>query len=255
MSDELLAWCVVANVSGEAVNRPGAGDARPGLKHFAPGAKLWVLPPQWGDGAEHLIVVGRHRGRGTGPLIRIVVPRLQLNNFRVRGIYSPAVYRQLCLPWAPWGDHPLRPWESQEQAEQAARWWNEDAVRLSGLPHKRQRATLTDRLHRLTPGFLANNLSTNLAWEVAVLVSGAFGDPPDTAGAIGGILRDQREAATIDRLLEPLRAITDDLGPAADGYRRPTFDEYTAHPLWPDVLAAAEAAHALLTTPPAGTRQ
>ena len=39
--DELLTWCLVANV-----------DPRRGTRHFAPGTRVWVLPPHWGDGGE-----------------------------------------------------------------------------------------------------------------------------------------------------------------------------------------------------------
>ena len=56
--------------------------------------KLWVLPPQWGDGGEDLLVAGRHRGR-RGGYVRMVVPRRHMENFRVRGIYDPAVMRVL----------------------------------------------------------------------------------------------------------------------------------------------------------------
>ena len=64
-----------------------------GLKHLAPEAKVWVLPPQWGDGVENVFVVGRHRCRGPGRLARMVVGFRHLAGFRVRGVYSPAVYR------------------------------------------------------------------------------------------------------------------------------------------------------------------
>src|SRR4051794_28462042 len=64
---EVLAWCVVANVAQQMTFGEDA-EPRRGLKHFSAGAKLWVLPPQWGDGGKHVIVVGRHRGRGPGKL-------------------------------------------------------------------------------------------------------------------------------------------------------------------------------------------
>ncbi len=64
-------------------------EVRQGLKHFAPGAKVWVLPVIWGDGGESVFVVGRHRGAHDRGYIRIVVDRRHLTDFRVRGIYSP----------------------------------------------------------------------------------------------------------------------------------------------------------------------
>lgn len=30
-------------------------------KHFFPGAKTYVAPPQWGDGFENVVVIGRYR--------------------------------------------------------------------------------------------------------------------------------------------------------------------------------------------------
>ena len=72
---ELLTWCVVANVLAETTHGEGGEDVQRGLKHFAPGAKVWVLPPQWGDGGESVVVAGRHRGRATAGSPRMVVGR------------------------------------------------------------------------------------------------------------------------------------------------------------------------------------
>lgn len=58
----LLGWCVVANVATHTRHGPGGQDIYRGLNHFAAGAKVWVLPVQWGDGGENVFVVGRHRG-------------------------------------------------------------------------------------------------------------------------------------------------------------------------------------------------
>ena len=60
-------FCVVANVAQETARGEGGPDLRRGVRHFAAGAKVRVLPPQWGDGGEQLIVAGHHRGaRGRG---------------------------------------------------------------------------------------------------------------------------------------------------------------------------------------------
>jgi hypothetical protein len=57
-----------------------------------------VLPPQWGDGGEQVIVAGYHRGtRGRG-LVRMVVPRRRLTAFRVQAVYSPAIALELNRP-------------------------------------------------------------------------------------------------------------------------------------------------------------
>ncbi|MGI5292746.1 hypothetical protein ACQEVF_56875 [Nonomuraea polychroma] len=110
-------WCVVANVAEEIPFGEGGAEVRHGLKHFSAGAKVWVLPPQWGDGWEQAIVVGRHRGAQR--LVRMVVPMRHLTNFRVREVYSPAVWRELSQPWKPRGNHPIQLWASQEEADTA----------------------------------------------------------------------------------------------------------------------------------------
>ncbi|MBC6462478.1 hypothetical protein [Actinomadura sp. HBU206391] len=115
---EILAWCVVANVTDRIPHGEGGREFRRGLRHFAAGARLWVLPAQWGDGWENAIVVGRHRG--SRRYVRMVVPLRHLTRFRVRAVYSPTVFRELTRPWAPRGDHPIGLWDSREHAERAA---------------------------------------------------------------------------------------------------------------------------------------
>lgn len=115
-----LAWCVVANVAQETAQGPGGLEIRTGTRHFAAGAKLWVLPPQWGDGGDKLFVVGRHRG-GRG-LIRLVAQRRHLTGFRVRMIYSPAVLRSILRAARSNGRVP-RLWTDRAEAEAAAARW------------------------------------------------------------------------------------------------------------------------------------
>jgi hypothetical protein len=116
-----LAHCVVANVSAETAQGAGGLEIRAGVKHFAPGAKLWVLPPRWADG-DKLFVVGRHRG-SAGRHIRIAIPRRHLTRFRVRGIYSPAALRAILRPGRRDTLTP-RLWADRTEAEEAAARWN-----------------------------------------------------------------------------------------------------------------------------------
>ena len=97
----------------------------PGRRHFAAGAKVWVLPPQWGDGGDQLIVAGHHRGtRGRRGLARMVMPRRHLTGFRVQGVYSPAVIRALTRPLTELGSgHAPRLWATRQQAEATAAAW------------------------------------------------------------------------------------------------------------------------------------
>lgn len=124
--DHLLGWSVVANVA--SIDGPhGQRSGRTGTRHFSPGTKVWVLPPQWGDGGEKVFVVGRHRGR-RGGLVRMVISRRDLTSFRVRGVYSPAVWRELVRPWR---DVPTaRAWQNREEAEELAAYWNAAAASL-----------------------------------------------------------------------------------------------------------------------------
>jgi len=44
-------FCVVANVAEETARGEGGLDLALGTRHFAAGAKVWVLPAQWATGA------------------------------------------------------------------------------------------------------------------------------------------------------------------------------------------------------------
>ena len=113
MSDEgneLLAWCVVANVADP-------------LRHFAPGARVWVLPAFSRNGDQRLFVVGHHRAGKR--YVRMIVERRHLTDFRVRGIYSPGVLRRIMQPHRdPRLALRVRLWDSREQAQRSADHWN-----------------------------------------------------------------------------------------------------------------------------------
>jgi hypothetical protein len=119
---QLLAFCVVANVAAETAHGEDGLDIRRGIKHFTAGAKVWVLPIQWGDGGEKLIVVGRHRG-SAGPYIRMVISRAHLTNLRVRPIYSPRLLHMLTKPYRHDQDRGPELWQSHEEAEEFVRRW------------------------------------------------------------------------------------------------------------------------------------
>jgi hypothetical protein len=126
------AFCIVANIAGETGYGHGGQDVRSGLKHFSPGTRVLVLPPQWGDGAEQVIVVGYHRGtRGRG-LARMVIPRRHLARFRVQAIYSPAMIHPVTRPLNELGwDHPPRLWPAGSRPSRSPR---------SGAPRNRDRS-------------------------------------------------------------------------------------------------------------------
>ncbi|MFG3223739.1 hypothetical protein ACGF07_02990 [Kitasatospora sp. NPDC048194] len=121
---EPLGVCVVANVAPETSHGEGGLEIRRGIRHFAPGAKVWIAPPAWGDGGESVIVAGRRRGNSRR-YMRIVIKSRFLVNFRVRAVYSPALVRALTA--AEPGDEKefgTRSLWSPEQAENWARSWN-----------------------------------------------------------------------------------------------------------------------------------
>jgi hypothetical protein len=206
--DELLAWCVVANVA--------ATD----LKHFSLGTKLWVLPPQWGDGGQDVVVVGRHRG-SPGPVSQMVVPRVHLTNFRVRGVYQPAVHRQLTKELK---RRVPRQWESQEEAEKVVEWWARDAAIHAGVRRPLKRADFYYRLADVLPGHVLHQ------WAVQDVMN------PKLSFELGDVFRDQQEVDAVHELRELLDTI-ETAGVA----------NWLNNELWPVVGAVAGKIQALLS--------
>lgn len=85
-------WCIVANVRISRRVGPGGAELRSGTKHFAPGAKVYVIAAYWGRGAETVTVVGRHRK--SHRYLTISLQSAYLTNWRVELIYSPTVLEQ-----------------------------------------------------------------------------------------------------------------------------------------------------------------
>ncbi len=86
-------WSVVANVVLERSHGPGGIEKRSGTKHFAPGAKVYVIAFYWGMGGDSLTVIGRHRK--SKRFICIDMRAKDLANWRVEMVYSPYVIRQV----------------------------------------------------------------------------------------------------------------------------------------------------------------
>lgn len=81
-------WCLVGNI----VNSHPYGESkeeRNGTKQFAPGAKVYCAPSQWGDGYEQIVVIGHPRNGKQ--LIQIVMPSDRIENFRAQKVYKPTV--------------------------------------------------------------------------------------------------------------------------------------------------------------------
>jgi hypothetical protein len=93
-SDGLLGWCLVANVARETAHGESGLDIQHGTKHFRAGALLWLPPVRWDPGHGRWPAVGRHRGNGRR-YVHMIVRADDLENFRVKGVYSEALVRSL----------------------------------------------------------------------------------------------------------------------------------------------------------------
>ncbi|WP_225848074.1 hypothetical protein [Streptomyces sp. HPF1205] len=90
----LLGWCLVANVARETARGESGLDIQHGTKHFRVGALLWIPPMRWDPGWGRWHAVGRHRGNSRR-YVTMVVRADDLENFRVKGVYSEALVRSL----------------------------------------------------------------------------------------------------------------------------------------------------------------
>ncbi|MGW1463161.1 hypothetical protein ACWCPT_02235 [Streptomyces sp. NPDC002308] len=115
--------CVVANVAAETRHGPGGEQVQSGLKQFAPGSRLWVLPPRYWNEDERVEVIGVHRGRGVRN-IQVILFRRHLENFRIKPVHSPAVRRAMDLARWNWG----RVWCCPEMAQPWIDRWNAQAA-------------------------------------------------------------------------------------------------------------------------------
>jgi hypothetical protein len=111
-------WCLVANVTREPHPEGLGGKMQLGTKHFAPGAKLYCFPKEWGDGGEKLRVLGRHRGGGS-KLIEIIVSTKWLVDWRVQRVFHPYVVHMM-REWKAWDSSE----ESRQKVAGAAQFYN-----------------------------------------------------------------------------------------------------------------------------------
>jgi len=119
--EALLAFGVVANVTQWTAHGEGGLELQQGLRHFPPGATVWVLPVICGDGGANVIVVGHHRGTLGRGYARIVIARHHLTDFRVQRIYSPALLEAIHHPWQDL-------WNSRAEAEEQAEYWRDHPI-------------------------------------------------------------------------------------------------------------------------------
>jgi hypothetical protein len=85
-------WTAEANVVSERPFGPGGAEMRPASKHFAPGAKVYII--DWFPGTcSRVVVVGLNRK--TKRMMKLVVAVELLENFRAKVCYVPAVIAKI----------------------------------------------------------------------------------------------------------------------------------------------------------------
>ncbi len=85
-------WTAVANIVRERPYGPGGTETRRGTKHFAPGAKVYII--DWYAGmCERIIVVGQHRS--AKDFVTLVIDVKLVENLRSKVCYHPGVIAKI----------------------------------------------------------------------------------------------------------------------------------------------------------------
>ena len=85
-------WCLVGNI----VNSHKYGESKDvmiGTKHFQPGAKVYMAPPNWGDGYENIVVIGCPRR--SKRYIEIITKSEYIKNCRIQKVYKPFILKMM----------------------------------------------------------------------------------------------------------------------------------------------------------------
>ena len=90
---------MVANVSRDFLTPNTRGILSAGTSGLAPGAKVWVVPPIWGDGGENVLVIGTRRGSHGRRLVRQVIGSEKLVNFRAQRVFSRRDWEWMVSPY------------------------------------------------------------------------------------------------------------------------------------------------------------
>lgn len=92
VDDYDFVWCLVGNIVEEH-EFGEEKEIRKGTKQFPPNAKVYCFPAQWGDGYEHILVLGKPRKRRE--MIRVVMPSKYITNWRVQKVYDYTVISEM----------------------------------------------------------------------------------------------------------------------------------------------------------------
>lgn len=90
-------WCLTAYVKDE--NELGE-DHRivHGTRHFAPGTKVWLHPPNYWDGRAGAIGIPRYSNK----LTRVILDTKKLKGFRAEKVYNKEILTALAYSYEPW---------------------------------------------------------------------------------------------------------------------------------------------------------
>lgn len=91
-------WTAIGNVVQERPYGPGGVETRLGTKHFAPGAKVYIID-WYAGGCARIIVVGLHRK--SKKFIRLVIDARVVENLRPKVCYTPAVIKKIKEHYSP----------------------------------------------------------------------------------------------------------------------------------------------------------
>lgn len=134
---EPYAWGMVANVSRDFLTPKSDGILSAGTSGLAPGAKVWVVPPMWGDGGDMVLVIGTRRGSRGRRLVRQVMGSEKLVNFRAKPVFSRRDWARMVSPYR---GSPPQMWggdgAQQDVSEYAEGWGVQHLkrVHLRGIP-------------------------------------------------------------------------------------------------------------------------
>jgi hypothetical protein len=150
-------WTAVGNIIQERPYGPGGAEIRLGTKHFAPGAKVYII--DWFAGTcARIVVIGLHRK--SKKLIRLVIDVKLVENLRPKLCYNPTVIKKIHEHYSP----TRIKWLTKEFAETICKtvpYWQAELRKGAGgfkgisTPYKETSASHIDPDFRHQDSFLA----------------------------------------------------------------------------------------------------
>lgn len=91
-------WTAVGNIIREQPYGPGGTEIRYGTKHFAPGAKVYII--DWFAGTcSRIVVIGLHRK--SKKIVRLIIDVKLVENLRPKLCYNPAAIKKIKEHYSP----------------------------------------------------------------------------------------------------------------------------------------------------------